>query len=43
MFDHAWHWITRSTRRPPPYWFCAKCGAQIETDVQPPVRGCESR
>ena len=24
---HGWLWITRSTRRVAPYWFCTRCGA----------------
>jgi hypothetical protein len=40
MFEHAWHWITRSTRRAAPYWFCAKCAEEDNGSARPPLRGC---
>ena len=41
MFAHAWHWITRSTEPPTPYWFCAKCGARVDGEARPTSAGCQ--
>ena len=39
-FPHAWHWITASSYRTAPYWFCAKCGTVVQTTRKPACHGC---
>lgn len=33
---HSWIYVTQSTAEPPPYWFCAKCGAVSRNEPSAP-------